>query len=127
MSPELDDALCTKYPHIFAMRHGDPTITAMCWGFEAGDGWFPLLDALCSEIQRETDEQGAPQVVADQVKSKGGSLRFHVGDTSIRQRAMIDFAQSMSNQICETCGRMGPPGERQVARGRVDCSFCGLG
>ena len=25
--------------------------TAMCWGFECGDGWYNILDMLCGNIQ----------------------------------------------------------------------------
>lgn len=104
MSPELDEALCAKYPLIFAERHGNPATTAMCWGFEIDDGWFTLIDVLCGELQRETVERGAPQIVAAQVKSKGAELRFHVPAASDRQQAMIDFAQAISRKLCETCG-----------------------
>lgn len=124
MSPELDEALCAKYPLIFAERHGDPATTAMCWGFEVGDGWFALIDVLCQELQRETDEQDAQQVVAGQVKSKGGSLRFHLNAGSERQRAMLGFAQAMSRRICEACGATWPPNEREVTGAAIGCPAC---
>jgi hypothetical protein len=50
MSPELDDALCRAHPEMFADRHSDMRITAMCWGFECGDGWYDLLSSLCELI-----------------------------------------------------------------------------
>lgn len=124
MRQELDDALCQTHPLIFAERHGDPADTAMCWGFETGDGWFALVDELCRELQRETDEEGAPQVVASQVKSKGGALRFHVGAASDRQRALIDFAQLISRRICESCGAMGHLKDDQAAAVPGNCSAC---
>lgn len=99
MAPELDEALCARHPLIFAERHGDPETTAMCWGFEVDDSWFSLIDVLCRELQRETDERGAPQVVATQVKKKAGTLRFHVTSASDRQQAMIDFAQAYSRHL----------------------------
>jgi hypothetical protein len=99
MTPELDDALCARYPLIFAERHGDPATTGMCWGFEIDDSWFTLIDVLCRELQRETDEGGAPQVVAKQVNEKAGTLRFHVASASDRQQAMIDLAQALSRHL----------------------------
>ena len=42
MRKELDEKLCEKYPLIFKNRHADMTETAMCWGFECGDGWFNI-------------------------------------------------------------------------------------
>lgn len=50
MKPELDKKLCTRYPVIFQDRHGDPKNTAMVWGFECGDGWYKIIDHLCSLI-----------------------------------------------------------------------------
>jgi len=55
MNPEKDNLLCGRYPKIFANRYGDMRTTAMCWGFECGDGWFDLLDSLCGTIQNHID------------------------------------------------------------------------
>lgn len=124
MGPVLDKTLCARYPLIFSERHGDPSATAMCRGFEFEDGWLTLIDVLCRELQRETEEQDAPQIVAKQVKQKGGELRFYVAAASDRQRAMIDFAQAMSRNLCELCGRLGPPDEIRVARMPIHCPAC---
>jgi hypothetical protein len=51
MRKELDEALCKKYPEIFQDRHGDMTKTAMCWGFDCGDGWYHIIDAACAQIK----------------------------------------------------------------------------
>lgn len=113
MRDELDKQLCEKYPKIFADRYKPAHETAMCWGFECGDGWYDLIDTLCAEIQWHLDKNAkpdTPQFVAMQVKEKFGGLRFygHGGDEKIR--AFIWFAESMSNKICETCGA---PGKRR--------------
>lgn len=50
MKPELDEALCKKYPLIFRDRHGDMRSTLMCFGFEVGDGWHDLIDSTCALI-----------------------------------------------------------------------------
>lgn len=57
MKKELDDRLCADYPDIFGDRHKDMTETCMCWGFECGDGWYNIIDALCSNIQNHIDWQ----------------------------------------------------------------------
>lgn len=51
MRKELDEALCAKYPEIFRDRHGDMRETAMCWGFDCGDGWYNIIDSACAAIQ----------------------------------------------------------------------------
>ena len=55
MREELDKALCEKYPLIFAQRNGSMSETSMCWGFCCGDGWYNILDAMCSNIQGHID------------------------------------------------------------------------
>lgn len=118
MRKELDELLCAKYPKIFVNRHGDMKETAMCWGFECGDGWFNIIDQLCANIQHQIDwkqeqkekfgrGEGCSQVVAMQVKEKFGSLRFYTsgGDDTIY--GMIRMAESMSAVTCEDCGAPG--------------------
>jgi hypothetical protein len=56
MTPEHDELLCKKYPKIFKDRRGDMTQTAMCWGFEIGDGWFNIINNTCGLIQWHIDQ-----------------------------------------------------------------------
>jgi hypothetical protein len=51
MNKKLDDLLCKKYPKMFVERNMPMTQTTMCWGFACGDGWFHILNNLCSIIQ----------------------------------------------------------------------------
>jgi len=105
MTPELDEQLVNKYPKIFRDRHGDLRETAMCWGISCSDGWYWLLDHLCSSLQWETDKNKAPQVVASQVKEKFAGLRFYYAEPiSEVQDGMIRLAQWLSQHICERCG-----------------------
>lgn len=55
MNAELDTTLCSKYPKMFVNRFADMKTTAMCWGFEHGDGWYNIINALCSNIQHRID------------------------------------------------------------------------
>lgn len=158
MKKELDDMLCQKYPKIFAERHGDMKTTAMCWGFECGDGWYNLLDHLCANIQHHLDwverqrqldikhnamvedmragkwdsfkeytkglsatvieerkqeilkkglrtiNEPLPQVVAEQVKEKFGTLRFYYRGGDDHISGMVRLAESLSGSTCEGCG-----------------------
>lgn len=107
MDAVLQEQLYARYPLIFQQRVLPQEETAMCWGIQTEDGWYHLIDGLCARLQRETDEEGAPQIVATQVKSKFGSLRFRAREASERQRAMIDLADELSSRICEECGAPG--------------------
>jgi len=115
MSPELDALLCEKYPKMMVNRNLPMTETAMCWGFDCGDGWFEILNQLMGNIQHHIDwrnkkEEVVTQVTLDQVKEKFGTLRFYYtgGDDVID--GMVRMAESMSGVTCETCGS---PGQRR--------------
>lgn len=107
MKRELDALLCERYPLIFADRDGDITRSGMPFGFQCGDGWFGLIDALCERLQFSTDQDGLPQVVASQVKEKWGGLCFYVQSASEEQWSMIQMVEAMSGRICEECGQPG--------------------
>lgn len=104
MTKELDEALCAKYPKIFADRHKSMQETCMYWGFECTDQWYWLIDQLCDSIQSYTDANKKPQVVASQVKEKYGTLRFYYSGGDDYIAGMVWLAESMSATICEDCG-----------------------
>jgi len=125
MNKELDEQLVKKYPKIFADRNKNETETAMCWGFECGDGWFNIIDALCSNIQQYIDfkaERNEPvsQAVAFQVKEKFGGLRYYIngGDDTIDQ--LISFAEDMSYRTCDVCGNVGTVRDEGWIKTRCD-------
>ena len=114
MKLELQNDLVKAYPKIF--KNVD-------FGIECNDGWYDLLDALCSRISLhcmaqntryivETDKyefvlENDPeymQVVAAQVKEKMGELRFYVDGGDATTQGMIQMAEAMSSRICELCG-----------------------
>lgn len=172
MNANLDETLCKTFPKIFRDRHADMRTTAMCWGFDHGDGWYNIINQLCGNIQHHIDwtrerratalrynralkralkgdktdllmfftfnkenrknkvfttyaiesveqevsrevpeyrhvPEACPQVVAEQIKEKFGTLRFyyHGGDEVID--GMVRMAESMSGVTCETCGNPG--------------------
>lgn len=126
MKDELDNLLCEKYPKIFADRNAPMTETCMCWGIAVGEGWYNIINQLCANIQGHIDWKNSqrelllkdnpynvkipnhvPQVVAEQVKEKFGTLRFYYrgGDDYIS--GLVSMAESMSGVTCETCGAPG--------------------
>ena len=127
MKKELDQQLCKKYPLLFKNRNASMMETLMCWGFEHGDGWYNIINALCNNMQSHIDwshkqnawdlkwnqehpdeqrpvREPVAQVVVIQVKEKFGSLRFYYqgGDDTIS--GMVRMAESMSAVMCEQCG-----------------------
>ena len=117
--------LIKKYPKIFRQSKLPMTQTAMCWGISTGDGWFKLLDNLCSRLQFDTDKNNYPQVEAIQVKEKYGTLRFYYTSIPSKesleknkkrpgslecmfgvQEGVISVFEQLSAQTCEKCGKM---------------------
>lgn len=126
MTPELDKQLCEKYSKIFRDRHAPMTQTAMCWGFECGDGWYNIINTLCFQIQSHLDwkteyrenllkhnphnhsiPDEVSQVVAEQVKEKYGTLRFYVHGGDDYTHGLIQMACAMTDVTCEQCGAPG--------------------
>jgi len=125
MSPEKTKQLYDKYPEIFKQKDLDMRQTSMCWGFSCGDGWFILIDELCSMIQAHIEnenwsisykkEKGKlpedapmfPQIEATQVKEKYGGLRFYVNHYDDYIRGLISMAETLSYKTCEDCGNPG--------------------
>lgn len=124
MHKTLQDKLFKKYPKIFRQRYYDIKESAMPWGFECSDGWYWLLDNLCSKLQWDIDKNKQPQIEATQVKEKFGGLRFYTAGETERQDGMISLAMHMSNSICEECGST--EGVEQTTQGwiRTLCKEC---
>ncbi|MEX3897837.1 hypothetical protein [Paraburkholderia sp. BR10954] len=115
MRPELSAQLRAAYALIFNVEPianpDDPDMPAIpsafaSWGFECADGWFDLIDVLCATLQNAT-ANGAPQVVATQVKEKFGVLRFYANGHNAVQEGMIELAEMISARLCEVCGNRG--------------------
>lgn len=113
MSPELDKKLVEDFPLLFRNRHGDPRTTAMCWGFECGDGWEPLIREVASKLEPmiaslatdENLEQGS--FCASQVKEKFGTLRFYLSSGTDEMYSLVNEAENKSAEVCELCGNVG--------------------
>ena len=56
MKKELQEKLYKKYPDIFRQKDLSMKETAMCWGISCGDGWYNILDTLCSHLQNLVDQ-----------------------------------------------------------------------
>jgi hypothetical protein len=119
MNKILDNYLCEAYPRIFVERSKSPRESCMGRGFECGNGWFPIINSLCYQIQnhidnhnkyvKKYDKKGTPipQFVALQVKEKFGALRIYSQGGDAFCEGVIAFAESISTHFCEICGKGG--------------------
>ena len=92
-----------RFPKMFGEPYG---------GFAVGEGWWPILEKLCNNIQGHIDWKNretvvVPQVVVEQIKEKFGGLRFYYqgGDEYIH--GMVTMAESWADVACEECGSIG--------------------
>ncbi len=92
-----------RFPKMFGEPYG---------GFAVGEGWWPILEKLCNNIQSHIDWKNretviVPQVVVEQIKEKFGGLRFYYqgGDDTID--GMVRMAESWAGHSCEECGNPG--------------------
>jgi hypothetical protein len=126
MKPELEKELIEKYPKIFEVTEDRKMMPFSMFGCETNDGWYDLLNHLCSQIQHHIDwsnEQRnrllgdnphnlsvpdeVAQVTVSQVKEKFGTLRFYYSGGDDRIDGMVRMAESLSSVICEVCGDRG--------------------
>lgn len=89
MRKELDEALCAKYPLIFKDRHENMQVTAMCRGFDHGDGWYNILDVLCGLL---TSDYRQAQSRYESIKDKVDQPRWE-GSKDIITQEKIDEAK----------------------------------
>lgn len=109
-----------KHPEMFSHPYG---------GFAIGKGWWPIIEALCDQIDAYTSWKNSTResllkqnphnlsipdpisrVVVHQIKEKFGGLRFYYegGDKYIS--GMVMMAEIWAGRTCETCG---VPGKRR--------------
>jgi len=90
MRKELDEALCAKYPLIFRDRHENMQVTAMCWGFECGDGWYNIIDTLCGLL---TSDYRSAKSRYDSIKDLVNKPQWE-GSKKIVTQELIDAAKT---------------------------------
>ena len=104
MNKELTEKLFENYPKLFKQKDLSYKQSCMAFGFNCDDGWYMLIDKLCESIQFHIDKNSHPQVEVVQVKEKFGGLRFYTNNADEYLTGYIDFAESLSMEICEVCG-----------------------
>ena len=107
MEQKQQNKLFEKYPKIFSKKDLSIQESCMGLGITCGDGWFELIDVLCYCLQRHSDHTGN-QIVAEQVKSKFGSLRFYTNSADPYVCGMIKMAETISHTINEVTWRDQP-------------------
>jgi len=87
------------YSKMFSNKYG---------GFAVGAGWWPIIEALCANIQshidwRNRESETVPQVVVEQIKEKFGGLRFYYQGGDEQVHGMVRMAEAWAANCCEEC------------------------
>jgi len=104
MNKELEKRLIAQFPAFFRDMYGSPQTTCMADGCTCGDGWFQLIEGVCSDIQKELEQTPDPDFKWAQIKEKFGGLRLYCQTTNRNICNIINVAESASYTICEHCG-----------------------
>jgi hypothetical protein len=94
------------YPKMFSQPYG---------GVAVSQGWWPIIESLCTNIQSHTDwwnknRETRPvveQVVVEQIKEKFGGLRFYYSGGDDTVAGMVRMAEAWADTACEECGGIG--------------------
>ena len=121
MNDENTKRLFDKYPSLYADHTRSPMESLMCFGFECGDGWYAIIDALSATVA-----QVSPECRAVQVKEKFGTLRFYTATSDSAVDAAVQMAGEMSARTCEECGSTKGASTRGLRKGwlRTLCREC---
>lgn len=103
MNRRYDNYLVRKYEPLYCDRFGDVRSTAMCWGFEVGDGWFNIIDTLSREL---CSEWLYAKKQYDTVKDRIGELKYPEEKPQVQfnvpiTQEMIDSAREYMEQEAE--------------------------
>lgn len=108
----------------FTIIKPDPELknNLMAFGFDCGEGWYPLIHELLNKIQDIADRDGIDLQVV-QIKEKFGSLRVYMNWETDEVSNLIEAYERKSVTICEVCGK---PGELKRDRGwySTTCAVC---
>ena len=89
-----------KYPSLFKNES---------FYFECGNGWYELIDVMCSIIERRQRRGSVPSddIEITQIKEKFGGLRFYYSGGDDHIGGMVTMAEVWAGRTCETCGNLG--------------------
>lgn len=96
-----------KYPKVFGLPPYDPTQSLMCFGFECGEGWYPLIEELAEKIDEIVERDKLDSFCVVQVKEKFGTLSVYCRSATDEINLLISDAERKSATICEECGAPG--------------------
>lgn len=106
MRRSFEDRLMRYYPALFPMT-GQPERDRKIQRIHCGEGWFPLIEMLCDQIQNVIDDQDLRQATICEISEKFGVMRISCHSSSEPVRYLVEAAERASAEFCEGCGDIG--------------------
>ena len=144
MNKVNEEALYKRYAAFFRQKDLSVMESCMPWGICCGDGWLDIIDAACATIRNHIDsversnafvdeceregtdlpygKQEVPYFEFAQIKEKFGTLRLYYDGGDEYIAGVISMAESMSESVCEDCGK--PGSRRDGGWIRTLCDAC---
>jgi hypothetical protein len=104
MNDVLTEQMYAAFPDLYRGRTRPPRDSAMCWGFQCGDGWYEILYDLSKELTDYALQRPPLRLEVMQVKSKFGNLRFHLDYSDSVTEEIISRARDRADLISEVTG-----------------------
>ena len=82
---------------LYANKNASPAESCMCYGWECGDGWNPVIEQLSYEIEALNIlyRPYGIRCIANQVKEKYGTLRFYYGIEAVPNRFKLAISRAL--------------------------------
>lgn len=85
MKNEIEEMLIKKYPRLFAETNLPASQSCMAFGIGCSDGWFPIINSMCSLIQNHITQtrkniasiRGYNRALKQAINGNDINLRYH--------------------------------------------------
>ena len=106
MNAELTEQTYRAFPYLYRGRTKPPNESAMCYDFECGDGWYQVFYDLSQELTDYIVRHPSLDLEVMQVKSKFGTLRFHLNYSDSSTEELISRARRRADLVCKVTGEI---------------------
>ena len=114
MSPNLENELFEKYPHLF--QDGEGAVS--CRTIDVGDGWFPIIEKFLKASYEHFEATGISidefQII--EIKEKFGSLRLY---SNVYEETIFKLSEQAYDESLHICELSGQPGSLFTKFGMV--------
>lgn len=81
-----------------------PGYSMELFGVECGEGWYGIIAALIKYIEEYNETHSDEPIIVHQIKEKFGELRFYTNFVTPELDDLIEEAEGIAWNTCETCG-----------------------